>query len=227
MAAKSKSITNPIPWSSLLKPFAVAAAWLLLPWWAFLLVALYCYLVPFFRLLSLAPAFLAFLVLTLTATTGFFQAVYAGVAFALILGIKDFVIVNRRAAYQLLVFLLSFAGSLLLFDNFAAWAAPTPFLALGSFSLFWLWLVASDPERQDPAALPAGIAALLLFEIGAIIFFLPISFFPQSALFFFASALLFEAATNLKHITFKQASFWGISYSAISLLVVLLVSWKV
>jgi hypothetical protein len=227
MAAKSKSITNPIPWSSLLKPLLVAVAWLVLPWWAFLAVALYCYLVPFFRPLSLAPAFLIFLFIALSAPVGFFQAIYAGVVLALIFGIKDFLIVNRRSAYQLLVFLISFAGSLLLFGTFMTWSVPASFSSLALSCLLWLWLVRSDPERQDVSMLHPAIAALLLFEIGTVMFFLPVNFFAQAALFLFSSALLFEAATNMKALTLKQASVWAGGYAAISLLVVLLESWKV
>lgn len=227
MAAKSKSITNPIPWSSLLKPFLVAVAWLILPWWAFLAIALYCYLVPFFRPLSLAPAFLIFLFMALAAPAGFFQAVYAAVVLALIFGIKDFVIVNRKAAYQLLVLLISFAGCLLLFGTFTAWSALASFLSLALVALLWFWLLRSVPERQNVSVLSPAISALVLFEIGAVMFFLPINFFAQAALLFFASALLFEAATNLRALTFKQVSVWGGSYAAISLLVVFLASWKV
>lgn len=192
-------------------------------------VALYCYLVPLFRPLSLAPAFLIFLSITLTVEPGFFRAIYAGAALALILGIKDFVIVNRKAAYQLLVFLISFAGCLMLFGSFAAWSASAVFLYLAALCLLWLWLLTSAPERpvQDRSPANAAVAALLLFEIGAVIFFLPIGLFAQAALLFFASALLFEAATNLRSMTLKQASIWGGSYAAISLLVVFLASWKV
>lgn len=227
MAAKLKSITNPIPWSSLLKPLAVALAWLILPWWAFLAIAAYCYLVPFFRPLSVAPAFLIFLFLALNSPSGLFQAVYAAVVLALILGIKDFVIVNRKAAYQLLVFLLSFAGCLLLYRVFSAWSLPTAFLSLGVLALSWFWLLRSFPEKRDIPALPSAIAALILFEVGAVIFFLPINFFAQAALLFFASILLFEAAMNLKALTFKQIFVWSGSYAAISLLVVLLAGWNV
>lgn len=227
MAARSKSITNPIPWSSLLKPLLVAAAWLILPWWVFLVVALYCYLVPLFRPFALAPAFLVFLFMTLAAPRGLFQAAYAALVLALIFGIKDLVIVNRKAAYQLLVFLISFAGCLLLFATFAAWSAPSAFLSLAFLSLAWFWFVTDATEEQHIPTLPPAIAALIFFEIGVAMFFLPISFFPQAALLFFASALLFEAATDLKSLTFKQVSIWGGGYAAMALLVVLLASWKV
>lgn len=227
MAEKLRSITNPIPWSSLLKPAVAAVAWLILPWWAFLAIALYCYLVPLFRPASLAPAFSAFLLIALASPRGIVQAVYAAVVLALILGIKDLVIVNRKIAYQLLVFLLSFAGCLLLFGEFSSWSTSAAFLSLAILSGFWFWIIHSDPERERAAALSSAIAALLLFEVGAAMFFLPVNFFAQAALLFFGSILLFEAATNLKSLTFWQVSFWSAGYAAISLLVVFLASWKI
>jgi hypothetical protein len=165
--------------------------------------------------------------MTLTAPASVFWAIYAGAVMALILGIKDFVIVNRKVAYQLLMFLISFAGCLLLFSKFSAWSIPASFLSLAILSLLWFWMLRSDPERRDSSALPSAIAAFMLFEVGAAMFFLPISFFSQAAMLFFASALLFEAATNLKVFTFKQIAIWAGSYAAISLLVVFLASWKV
>jgi len=227
MAARSKSTTNPIPWSSLLKPLAVALAWLLLPKWIFAIVALYAYFVPFFRPASLAPAFSTFLLLVLIAPKGVLEALYAAAVFALILGIKDLVIVNRKAAYQLLVLLLSFAGCLLLFSTFAAWSATAAFVSLAFLAALWFWVLRGAPERQEISVLPPAIAALLLFETGTAIFFLPISFFYQTALLFSASALLFEAATNLPAISAKRAYIWGIGYATVSLLVVLLSSRQV
>ena len=68
MGEKLKSIISPIPWFSLLKPLAAAAAWLWLPWWGFLVVILYCYLLPWFRPASLAAPFLVLLFLAFVIT---------------------------------------------------------------------------------------------------------------------------------------------------------------
>src|SRR5580693_6484847 len=127
MVEKLRSITKPIPWSLLLKPLAVAAAWLLLPWWGFLVVAAYCYFFPFFRPAAVGRAFFVFLLLGILIPPGFFQAVGVAIVFLLILGIKDLVIVKRKAAYGMLVFLLSFGGSLLLFARFPSWSSPMAF----------------------------------------------------------------------------------------------------
>lgn len=192
-----------------------------------MVVAIYCYLVPFFRPLSLTPAFLMFLLMASATPPGFLRAICAVAILALIFGIKDLVIVNRKAAYQLLVLAMSFAGSLLLFNNFVAWSASGSFLSMALASILWFWLLRNVPERQDASVLPTAIAALLLFEIGAVMFFLPINFFAQATLLFLASALLFEAATDIKRFSFMQALAWGAGYAAISLLVVFLASWKV
>ena len=205
----------------------MAAAWLFLPWWVFLVIAVYCYFFPFFRPRSLAAPFLIFLFLGLVIPPGLLQVIYAAGAFALILGIKDLVIVNRKAAYEILVFLLSFAGALLLFNRFSAWSVSASFLALAGGILLWLWLVFIAPQRQERSSVLPALAALVLFEIGAAIFLLPLSFFSQAALFFFGSALLFEVATDPASLTSNQFFAWGGAYVAMSLLIVFLASWKV
>lgn len=227
MAEKLRSITNPIPWSLLLKPFAIVAAWLVLPWWAFLAVALYCYLVPLFRPLTLAPAFLVFLLMSLTTEPGLFWAPYMIVVAVLIFGMKDLVIVNRKLAYQLTVLSISFAGCLLLFGSFTAWSTSASFLYLALLALLWFWLIRSFPDTEKTPALPAAVSALILFEIGTVMFFLPINFFAQAVLLFLASVILFEASRSLGAITTRQAIAWGVGYAAISLLTVFLASWKV
>jgi hypothetical protein len=168
------------------------------------------------------------LLLGLLAQPGVFQAVYGAVAFALLLGIKDLIIVNRRPAYEMLVFLLAFAGFLLLFSSFAAWSATASFFALALGVVLWLWLVLAEPDRiSGISKLPAALAALLLFEAGAVIFFLPLSFFAQAALLFFGSALLFEAIADPESFRAKHFLIWGGTYAAITFLLVLLASWKV
>jgi hypothetical protein len=227
MGVKLRSITKPIHWSLLLKPIAVAAAWLILPWWGFLVVAIYCYFVPFFRVSALSGPFLIFLFLSLVTPPGFPQAIYAAMILILIFGIKDLVIVNRKIAYEFLAFLLSFAGCLLLFYRFGTWALPFSFAALVFGSLLWLWLVRGAPERQAMSSVVPPVAALVFFEIGAVIFVLPLSFFAQGALLFFGSALLFEFVTNAASFTKKQFLAWSGIYAVLAFLSVLLVPWKI
>lgn len=227
MEAKLRSIIRPIRWSLLLKALVPAAAWLVLPWWGFLLVSLYCYFVPFFRARELLAPFAAFLFLALAAGPGILRALYAAAVFTLILGIKELVIVNRRTAYGLLVFLLSFAAFLLLFYSFAAWAAPLSFLGLAAAAVLWRWLALADPEREEAPRLPLALAALLLFEAGTVIFFLPVSFFTQAALLFLGSVVLFEAAVNPGRVPLRQLALWSGMYATVALLVVLFAPWKI
>jgi len=161
------------------------------------------------------------------APAGLPQAVYAAMTLVLIFGIKDLVIVNRRPAYELLVFLLSFAGFLLLFSHFAAWSLPLSFLALAFGVLLWFWLVRTVPGGQGTSRMPTAIAALILFEVGAIIFLLPLSFFSQAALLFFGSALLFEFAVDSESLTMKRCFAWSGVYAAIAFFLIFLAPWKI
>jgi hypothetical protein len=191
-------------------------------------VALYCYFLPFFRARSLLAPFLVLFLLALLVTPGIFYAVCGAVVFGLILAIKDLVIVNRRQAYEFLVFLLSFAGFLFLYSRFAAWSAPTAFAALAAAVILWSWLVLAAPEHGAAAArAPLLLAALLLFEAGAVIFFLPLSFFSKAALLFFGSAVLYEAVVNGIARHTKQILAWGLTYAVIAFTVVFLADWKI
>jgi hypothetical protein len=227
MGARLRSITRPIHWSLLLKPLAVAAAWLFLPGWAFFLIAVYCYFVPFFKTRSLIAPFIAFMALGFLVPTGIPQAMYGAVVFALILGIKYLVIVNRQTAYEALVFLLAFAGSLVLFHHFSAWARSASFAALAAAVLLWAWLVFDAPERSGRSGISLAIAALLIFEVGVVIFFLPLSFFAQAALLFFGSALLFETVAGPEPLAPRQLLLWSGTYAIITFAVVFLAPWKI
>jgi len=185
-------------------------------------------LYPWFRPLSLAVPFLLFLLLAAAIPPGFFQAVFAAAAFVLILGIKDLLIVHRRNAYELLVFLLTFAGCLLFFELFPSWASPASFPAAALAALLWFLLIAAAPERKEERSwLPPALAALLFFEIASALLFLPLGFFSEAALLFLGSTLLFEVATNFAAITSRQFLLWSAGYAALAFIVSFLAPWKV
>lgn len=116
MAEKLKSILKRIHWSLprksiwglILKAAIFAVAWLILPWWLFFLVALYCYFIPLFRSGKLLVPFFCLLVLTIAQSPGFLFALVFGIIFYYILLIKDLLIINRKSAYELLVLASSF-----------------------------------------------------------------------------------------------------------------------
>ena len=109
-----------------------AVTWLVLPWWLFLLVALYCYFIPFFWPGKLFVPFFCLMVITVVQPPSFLFAVIFGVIFYYILLVKDLVIVNRRSAYEILVIALSF---FLIRDFFIGYNG------INGYALFWsFWL---------------------------------------------------------------------------------------
>lgn len=111
-----------------------AVAWGVCPYWLFLLIALYLFLVPISQARNLAAPFIVLLGLAALIPTGFPMAIVFGVLFWYILLIKELYLVDRRTAYEVLVLGLTFLVFRLFYervgDGFASaggmlWAAIT------------------------------------------------------------------------------------------------------
>src|SRR5258708_3672304 len=108
MAAKLKSISKQIHWSSVLKALVFALAWIWFPFWFFAILALGLYFIPFFQARRLAIPFLTLLILCYIQTPDMAFAIIFGVVFYETLLIKDLLLIDRRSAYELLVLALTF-----------------------------------------------------------------------------------------------------------------------
>ena len=97
-----------IRWSLFLKAVLLGAIWFIAPFWIFFLAAVYVYFVPFFRTKSLFWAFLAILISAMILERGILASILIAGSFFVLLGIKNFVIINRKEAYELLLFGTSF-----------------------------------------------------------------------------------------------------------------------
>src|SRR3989338_1335654 len=128
MAAKLKSILRPIHWSLAFKAALFAVAWLVLPAWAFVLVAFYLYCVPRFQALRFGFPFLALLVLLVTEPPRAVGAFFAGVAWYLLLGTKDMAFMEKRTPHAALVLLIVFLMCVLFFSRFSSWDRPEVFV---------------------------------------------------------------------------------------------------
>src|SRR5579863_4846301 len=98
-----KSILKRISWSSLLKAVIFAAAWWLLPFWLFLLIALYLYYVPLAGSYGASAPFWTLMLIGLLEPSNLFTALIFGAVFYFILLIKDLLIIDRRMAYEIVV----------------------------------------------------------------------------------------------------------------------------
>jgi len=184
-------------------------AWLLLPFWLFLLIALYFYFRPFFRPLKLFFPFLMTLFFAFTGQPGFLSAVFLSVLFYLLLGIKDLVFVDRKSSHEVLIMLLMFLTLTRLFSYYGSWGAPSAFFCAFAVGIVFFILansfaseygngaraaVAGKPLKSEQI-IPA-IAALASWQLTLAAFFLPLNFLYQSALTFLSVAILLELISD-------------------------------
>lgn len=182
----------------LVRSAIAALLWLYAPSWVFVLFAFYFYFNPFFQPWKILASFLVFLALTLLAPSfsGFWwygEALLVGAAFYLILGVKDLVIVDRQAAYQILR-----TGLLLvIFTLFFWWGQSQDAsflwrLLLLFASLFFLYreYFSSVLEQESSRTFLAAFSTLFLFETAWILSWLPIGFLNATAITILAAFML-------------------------------------
>ncbi len=200
MAETLKLIAKRIHWSLVLKAAVFGFVWFLLPFWLFLLLALYLYCVPWFETGKLFVPFFVLLILCLIQPqTGIFALVFAAV-FYLILLLKDLLVIERRAAYELLALGLSF---LLLRDFYLAFGSGVTggaflaaFFAAGAVALLvrtsltaFSADVTFDPGKRSVAL---WLTFLLSFQALFVGLFLPLDFIYQLIIAFLAIVLLVD-----------------------------------
>lgn len=204
MAAKLRSILKPIPWSLLAKAAVFGGGWLYLPFPIFLAAALYFYLVPLFNTLKLALPFVLTLILAGLLPHGFWAALVFAIIFYLILGIKGLFFINRRAAYETLVFFIMFLLFLYFFFRLGGGvegtALPWSFIVSLTFFLLVSGLInyegvigveAQKLERRYKF-LVLGLTSFLLWQLILVLLILPFSFIYQTAMIFLLAAIFLE-----------------------------------
>jgi hypothetical protein len=204
-ALKSKAATVR---GSIIKACVFVFAWMFLPWWLFIPVALYLYFVPLSQAKLVIAPFFALLVLCLAQPAGWFFAIIFGVLFWYILLIKDLYIIDRRSAYEILSLALIFlllrmfyldmsvrAGALAIFCAFAI-AGLFAGLVGGFMKHF-------SPDTGVPEAIDDAThnpfrriiifaSFLLFFQLLVIGLFLPLDFIYRSVVIFLLCTLIIE-----------------------------------
>lgn len=209
MEIKLKSISRQIPWFLVVRSVFFIAGWLYLPFWLFLALSLYLYLSPIFQSLALLLPFLSLLALSALGPQNLWFATILFLTFFILLGIKELFFIDRKAAYETLILLILFASFVLFFFHFSDWTSSSAllwdFLISIAFFLLTKSMVRylekngihffegfSEREKKIKQSVFIGITALLTWQFALIILFLSISFFYQSALLFFITAILLE-----------------------------------
>lgn len=195
MEEKLKSILRAIPWYLALKSAVFAAAWVALPEWMAWVLALVFYFSSFFRAKHMGVPFLALLIIGHLLGQNLVVAVALGFIFFLILGSKELIFIDRRGAMRAIIYSILFLGSIAFYSDLDGWAASMP---LKAFLFAWLFWALSRrfiakleaPDEKHPLIL-AG-SAFLLWEISAVVAFLPLDFLYQAAIVMVSIAALFE-----------------------------------
>ncbi|MBI2048893.1 MAG: hypothetical protein HYT29_00400 [Parcubacteria group bacterium] len=203
----------------------MAAFWLFLPGWAFLILSLYFYFVPVFHPWKLFLPFLVFLFLAFASPMNFGFALMLAALFYMILGIKDLIFIDRRSVYEILVLILIFLLHIWFFANLGSLPGSVSLLSafllsavsclLYRESLSYgnnLWFTAG-PSKNGTMTL--WLVWLLISQVSLAALFLPLNFLYQSALAFFLSATLFgllslsanDVITRARVLLYFSASF--------------------
>jgi hypothetical protein len=117
MAEKLKSILRQTSWSLVLKAAVFGVAWWALPFWLFLLIALYLYFVPITGAGKVSVPFFVLLLAALFQGQSILAALIFGAIFYFIVLIKDFIIIDRRSAYEIIMLVLSYLLMWSFFSN--------------------------------------------------------------------------------------------------------------
>ena len=204
MEAKLRSISRSIPWFLIFKAAIFGATWLFLPFWLFLLIALYLYFFPPFQIFRLGFPFLLTTLSAAVIQRSLVVGAFLGLIFYLILGIKDLIFIKRVLAYKVMTAALVFLVVSDFFHRFSSWGSlSVTFWSLVLAAIFFLLIknLVNYEEFSSPRTvrvgrseklLTFGILGLLVLELAFLLLFLPFSFYYQIAFF---SAFIFVIPT--------------------------------
>ncbi|MDR3581928.1 MAG: hypothetical protein P4L67_01500 [Candidatus Pacebacteria bacterium] len=217
---------------SMVRAVVFALAWAIFPFWLFLPIALYLFFVPFSQIKSVIVPFLVLVLIAWAHPAGFLMAAILGLIFWYILLIKEFYIVDRRSAYEILVVALVY----FLFEafysaeggGFGTGAVLVALLAaIGTGALFSSFV---NNFREDPprnSRLRGQVVTLtvsfLVFELLLTGLFLPLDFVYQSSVVFVLTTLLMELSSKYLFLgNLPRRRLLVVSSTAFALLVLVL-----
>lgn len=196
MEAKLRSITKQIHWSLILKAAIVGASWVYLPEWLAVVLAVFFYLSSFFRIRHMGVPFLSALISAHILGQSIPAGLFLGASVFFILGLKELVFIDRKAAYAGLIFLIFFFASFLLYQNSDAWSAWFPVKSLLFAWFFWAlsrgFLLEAEGGLPGRTSLALGLLAFVFWEIATVIAFLPLDFLYQAGIIIFMGFVFFE-----------------------------------
>jgi hypothetical protein len=234
MVARLKSISSQIHWSSLLKAAVFALAWFVLrgpvSFWLYIILALYLYFIPISESGKVAGPFLVLLLLSALEPPSILFMVIFGAIFLYILLIKGLVLIDRKSAYEVLVFFLSF----ILFRDFYIRFGDTvnlatflyAFLAAFAFSIlfgsfiscFWDEL----PEQRHYRRMVSWLTILIAWQVLLAGLFLPLDYVYQSVIAFLVMVLFIDLVSQYLFLELSRTKVLVAASVVFSVLVVIM-----
>jgi hypothetical protein len=203
MEEKLKSISGRIPWSLLLRAVAFGVGWLILPFWAFLILAVGIYFLPVFQVWKLFFPFILTLILAFLVPSGLWAALFLSALFFFILGVKDLVLIDRTAAFRFLLYIFLFIAFFYSFSRFDYGLTAASFFWFFALSLLFSFLLGNffvysrlGTEKKRFRSVALALLGMILFELSLAVLFLPLNFLTATILVFTAAVILFELASD-------------------------------
>jgi hypothetical protein len=175
-----------------------------LPFWLFLLIALYLYFVPMTGAHKVSAPFFVLLLITFLQRPGIIFAVIFCIVFYFLLLVKDLIIIDRRLAYEVLMLMLSYLLMRGFFLNvggsFGWWSLADSAVAAWAVSALVTSFVKnfstapedSAREAQSFRRMLGWMTFLLTWQLLIVGLFLPLSFLYQSAVVFLVAVIILD-----------------------------------
>ena len=196
MEVKLRSILRTTHWSLLLKAVVTGGLWLAtgsgLPGWVFILVALYCYLVPFFRVSSMLFPWTVLMVLSLMQPPTLFATLVFIVLFYCIVGIKELSLIRRFAIHRVVTLALLLVIFLHFFMLFPSWEGSLAFFGSCCIGIIVFIFLQQLSRYHNKEIIQAAVGGLIVWQMTIAMLIVPFSFLYQAAFLFLVATVLFE-----------------------------------
>ena len=204
MVEKLKSISKRTNWSLLLKAVIFGVAWWALPFWLFIIIALYLYFIPIAGTGRVSVPFFVLLLISFFEEQNALSAILFAAIFYFILLVRDLLIIDRRSAYEILMLVLSYLFMRSFFLNVGgAFSFGTIFYSLIVACSIGILVVnfiknfsvapeESSREERSFRRMVGWMTFLILWQLLIVGTLLPLNFLYQSAIVFLVSAIMID-----------------------------------
>lgn len=195
MAEKLKSALKIIHWSLAFKAIVAGLSWIYFPWWLSLFVLMGLYFIPLFQTRHLFLPFLMALVLGWVLPSNVFMGAIIAIQMYIILGVKDFIFINRKGALQVLSALFLAEAGVAVYlspDNWLLSSLIYAFLFGVVYYFSSIKLVDMVDEEESAFKPVVAVFSFLLIQMAFVLNFLPIYSLYKSLLLILSAVIFFE-----------------------------------